>query len=97
MKDLVEKYLKGICFQNVGEPEEGGQALELLKTHHVGFIVLDWMMPNLDTLELFKNVRGSDTLKEISFLMITVKYKRWEILEATRAGAMGYIIKPLAI
>ena len=79
------------------EAENWKQTLELLKAHNVDLIVSNGIMPNLDSLELLKIVRGSDAPIEISFLITTSKDEEQQVLGATQVGVTDYIIKPLAV
>jgi len=51
-------------------------------------------MPNKSGVDLLKMVRAAPTLKDIPFILISAEAKRSQIIEATDAGADGYIVKP---
>jgi two-component system, chemotaxis family, chemotaxis protein CheY len=54
----------------------------------------DWNMPNLDGLEMLKQMRADAALKDLPVLMITAEAKKENIIAAAQAGANGYIVKP---
>ncbi|MFQ5715630.1 MAG: response regulator [Nitrospinales bacterium] len=96
-KHLVKRYLEKIGFETIFEADDGEQALQILRKEDIGLIISDWMMPKLDGLELLKRVRSDDELKNIPFIMATALGQKPQILEAIRAGAADYIVKPLSV
>ena len=95
MRRIVRSLLKELGFSNIEEAEDGNEALDKLRGDN-GFdlIVSDWNMPNLDGLEMLKEIRADDTLKSIPVLMVTAEAKKENIIAAAKAGASGYVVKP---
>ena len=58
------------------------------------FVVSDWNMPNLDGLEMLKEIRQDNALKDLPVLMVTAEAKKENIIAAAQAGANGYVVKP---
>lgn len=56
--------------------------------------ILDWMMPELDGLQVIKHVRALRTQPYTYMLLLTVKDKREDIVAGLAAGADDYLIKP---
>ena len=52
-------------------------------------------MPNMDGLELLKAVRNDRDLKNIPFIIMTIKEKKGSLIEALEAGLNDYLIKPV--
>lgn len=94
MRRIVRSLLKELGFANVEEAEDGQEALEKLRTGAFQFVISDWNMPNLDGLEMLKQIRVDDALKALPVLMITAEAKKDNIVAAAQAGANGYIVKP---
>ena len=94
MRRIIKTLLKQIGYQNILEAEDGAQALHLLKSEAVDFIISDWNMPKMTGLELLRAVRSEDQLKAIPFLMITADSEKEKVIEAIRAGVSNYIVKP---
>ncbi|MDA8308076.1 MAG: response regulator [Deltaproteobacteria bacterium] len=94
MRRIVRKILRDLDFQNIIEAEDGMAALEVLKTTKVDLIVSDWNMPRMTGLELLKEVRGADNLKDTPFLMVTAEAQKENIVEAVKAKVSNYIVKP---
>ena len=76
--------------------EDGVEAWEAYQnTSGVEVIVSDWMMPNMDGLELCRRVRGLDRDGYTFFIFLTALGGKEHLLEGMEAGADEYLTKPL--
>ena len=92
----IARYLDewGLDFQAVGD---GIEAWELLqKPDAPSLLLLDWMLPGIDGIELCRRIRtlGADGTYFYT-IMLTVKDKRQDLLAAMAAGADDYLAKPV--
>lgn len=72
------------------------EARELLnQTGAPDIIILDWMMPEMDGIELCKIIRRSHLIIEPFVLMMTANSDRHAEAEALNAGADDFISKPV--
>ena len=94
MRRILKNILKQIGFTNFIEADDGTTALEVLKKQAVGLIISDWNMPKMTGLELLKEIRASDDLKGIPFLMVTAEAQKKKVIDAVQAGVSNYIVKP---
>jgi len=94
MRRIVRGLLKELGFTNVEEAEDGQDALNKLRAGSFEFVLSDWNMPNLDGLDMLKQIRGDDALKHLPVLMVTAEAKKENIIAAAQAGANGYVVKP---
>lgn len=94
MRRIVRNLLKELGYSNVEEAEDGVDALAKLRETKFDFVVSDWNMPNLDGLEMLKQIRQDDALKHLPVLMVTAEAKKENIIAAAQAGASGYVVKP---
>ncbi|MBL1270093.1 MAG: chemotaxis response regulator CheY [Halomonas sp.] len=94
MRRIVRSLLKELGFTNVDEAEDGQDALNKMRSGNFDFIVSDWNMPNLDGLEMLKEMRQDEALKALPVLMVTAEAKKENIIAAAQAGANGYVVKP---
>jgi|SRR5690625_3137154 len=94
MRRIVRTLLKELGFSNVEEAEDGREALAKLRDGQFELVVSDWNMPNLDGLEMLKQIRADDALKHLPVLMVTAEAKKENIIAAAKAGASGYVVKP---
>ncbi|SHF55723.1 two-component system, chemotaxis family, response regulator CheY [Modicisalibacter ilicicola DSM 19980] len=94
MRRIVRSLLKELGYTNVDEAEDGQEGLSKLRSGGFEFVVSDWNMPNLDGLEMLKQIRADETLKSLPVLMVTAEAKKENIIAAAQAGANGYVVKP---
>jgi two-component system, chemotaxis family, chemotaxis protein CheY len=94
MRRIVRKILRDLNFEDIIEAEDGSAALDVLKRTRVDLIVSDWNMPRMTGLELLKEVRSTDSIKDIPFLMLTAESQKENIVEAVKARVSNYIVKP---
>jgi two-component system, OmpR family, phosphate regulon response regulator PhoB len=76
---------------------DGAQALELAATERPDLIILDWMMPTLDGLEVARTVRSDERLFLIPIVMLTARELQRDELAGFRAGIDAYVTKPLDV
>ena len=94
MRRIVRNLLKELGFNNVQEAEDGVDALAKLRSNEFDFVVSDWNMPNMTGIELSREIRADAKLKHLPVLMVTAEAKKENIIEAAKAGASGYVVKP---
>ena len=94
MRRIVRNLLKELGFTNVQEAEDGVDALTKLRADTFDFVVSDWNMPNMTGIDLLRAIRADDKLKHLPVLMVTAEAKKENIIEAAKAGASGYVVKP---
>ncbi|EKO3574748.1 chemotaxis response regulator CheY [Vibrio metschnikovii] len=94
MRRIVKNLLRDLGFNNTQEADDGLTALPMLKKGGFDFVVTDWNMPDMQGIDLLKNIRADAELKHLPVLMITAEAKREQIIEAAQAGVNGYIVKP---
>lgn len=73
---------------------DGREALEFLGNLNLDVLVLDWMMPYVDGLEVLRRVRANPDLGHLKIIMLSTLAQDADIEEGTRAGADRYITKP---
>lgn len=94
MRRIVKNLLKQLGFENIDEAEDGNMALNKMKSNSYGLVVSDWNMPNMEGIELLRNVRADAALKDTPFLMVTAEAEKEKVIEAIKAGVDNYIVKP---
>lgn len=94
MRRIVRNLLKELGFMNVEEAEDGADALAKLQSSAYDFVITDWNMPNMDGLELLKNIRSDAGLATLPVLMVTAEAKKKILFFFAQSGASGYVVKP---
>lgn len=75
-------------FQVIAEASNGKEALELTKQYKPDVLVLDVMMPNINGLEVARQVCSITNV-----LMLSMHRDEVYVLEALHNGASGYLLK----
>lgn len=88
LKELLEK--EGYEVTTV---TDGQQAIEAVKKDVYQIIFLDIIMPGMDGLDTFKEIKKS-SLREVTVIIITAYTLEKEIKEALRLGAYTCLHKP---
>ena len=89
-------YIRSILHEhyNVLEAANGEEALHILNSNPVDFIISDLMMPVMDGIELSRRVKDAFAISHIPFLMLTAKTSQEARLESYRMGVDEYLLKP---
>ncbi len=91
----LEKLLRKWGYDVVAAPN-GQQAWDVLrKDDPPRLAILDWMMPELDGVEVCRRVREQNREPYIYILLLTAKDTDEELIEGMEAGADEYLRKPV--
>lgn len=91
---IIRNLLNQLGFKNIEEAKDGRQALEKLNGGRFGLVISDWNMEPMTGYELLQQVRASDKLKTLPFIMVTAESKTENVIAAKKAGVNNYIVKP---
>ena len=90
----LEKFLEGMDY-DVLSCKDGLEAWETIQSENAPhLLVLDWMMPRMDGLEICRQVRKLDKEPYTFILLLTSKNETNDIVKGMEAGADDYITKP---
>jgi two-component system chemotaxis response regulator CheY len=78
---------------DVAEAVDGRDALSKV-TGDIRLIITDLNMPNMDGIELIRQVRAGSKNKYVPILVLTTESQPAKKQEAKSAGATGWIVKP---
>lgn len=96
---LVRRGLRNLLeteagFSVVGEAEDGLQAIQLAEKLQPGILIVDLMMPNLNGLEVLKQV--SRRSPKTRMIVLSMQSAEPYVVETFRSGAIGYVLKDSA-
>ncbi|MGE5649454.1 response regulator [Noviherbaspirillum sp. UKPF54] len=96
MMGLIKEQLDTL---RLSEAADGKNALQMIHKAHedgvpVDIVITDWNMPVMDGMALLRCIRSDMSLMSLPVLLVTAHATKDMILEAARAGADGYIVKP---
>jgi two-component system, cell cycle response regulator len=97
--DPVSRRLVQMSLSNAGYPIvtacNGTEALALLEQENgPQLAVLDWMMPEMDGVEVCRIIRKAAREPYVYILLLTARGHQTEIIQGLEAGADDYITKP---
>ncbi|MEE8522801.1 MAG: response regulator [Thermoanaerobaculia bacterium] len=78
------------------EASNGNDALELARQSPPDLIVLDWMMPGLDGLEVLQALRGEPETAGIPIIMLSSRDHPEDIQRAFDLDVTAYLSKPFS-
>ena len=93
MRQMVSFTLKEAGY-DVVEAEDGQDALDKLKSNKADMLITDLNMPNMDGLQLIKELRSLPEYKFIPIIMLTTESDESKKKAGKDAGATGWLVKP---
>ncbi len=91
---LLEVFLVKLGYEVI-PVSSGKEALGVLKGPQApNLVISDWMMPEMDGLELCQKTREIQTAGYIYFIILTSKMDKKDIIKGLEAGADDYLTKP---
>ncbi|WP_169078892.1 response regulator transcription factor [Microcella alkalica] len=92
---LLENRVRGAGHE-VMSASDGERGLELALEERPDLVILDWMMPKLDGIEVLERLRADGPGRDIKVLMLTARSQQKDVERAFAAGADDYIVKPFS-
>jgi len=92
-RNLLENTLSSHGY-NIFSAADGYQGLDIAKHEDIDIILLDWMMPRMDGMQVLTELKHDVKTMFIPVFMLTVKDDSRDIDLAISKGAVDYIIKP---
>lgn len=89
----ISIFLKSQGYEVI-EAFDGMTALKLAHERHPDVVILDFMMPNMDGLEVARSLRRAPDTAQTPILMFTAKSQTQDKLEGYNAGVDIYLAKP---
>ena len=92
MRKVVIGALARADITDVDQAADGVEAVRCCKEAEYGLVLLDWNMPNMLGIDALKEIRALGQTMPI--IMVTTEAEKGRIVEALKAGATNYVIKP---
>lgn len=91
------RQMVGFTLRNAGyevvEARDGKDAVSRL-SGPIKMVITDLNMPNMDGIELIRQIRATAAYKFIPIIMLTTESQAARKQEGKAAGATGWIVKP---
>ncbi|MCP5063746.1 MAG: response regulator [Ignavibacteriae bacterium] len=94
---LLKNILKRKFYCNVYTAKDGLEALKLMPISKPDFILLDYMMPNMDGYEFLKEMRLRKMNKDVPVIIISAVNDKSSLNKILALGVKDYILKPFNI
>ncbi len=93
---VMRKVLIGALVQagikDVTQAGDGAEAVEMVGKEQFDLVLMDWNMPNMLGIEAVKEIRATGSKTPV--IMVTTEAEKSRVIEALKAGANNYVIKP---
>ena len=74
----------------------GRQALEIVSQENLDLIILDLMLPDLDGMEVCRNLRRDENSRNIPVIMLSARAEEADRVMGLETGADDYVTKPFS-
>lgn len=78
------------------ECTNGIEALEKIESEPIDLVITDFVMPKMDGLEMCRRVRQGLHLLDLPIVILTAAGEYSVVIEAIKAGANDYLVKPFS-
>lgn len=92
MRLMLKKTLATYGYEVVGEAANGKEAVQMYKKLKPDLVTMDIVMPEMDGIQALKHILAFDSKAKV--IIISVIDQRKSLIEAIKAGASDFIIKP---
>ena len=93
-RHILENFLIE-CGYEVLSTYDGMEALKIIQSPDAPKLVIsDWMMPNMNGVELCEKIRGMEKDQYTYFILLTTKAEKRDIIKGLESGADDFIVKP---
>ena len=92
--DLLEATLEGDF--EVIKASTGEEAIEKIKKENPNLVVLDYVLPDIEGIQICKNLRKDPLLLYLPILILTGKGEVDDKVKGLEAGADDYMVKPFS-
>jgi two-component system, NtrC family, sensor kinase len=93
MQRLLLRSLEKWSYE-VSLASDGAEAWELFQQDQHPLVLTDWMMPQVDGLELTRRIRASGQPGYVYIILLTAKSEKEDLVRAMDAGADDFLSKP---
>jgi len=96
IRELIAMNLMREEAYQILEAEDGLQALRQAKNERPDLIILDLMLPQMDGLTVYRNLRDNAITSQIPVIMLTARGRLEQKLEGLELGPDDYMPKPFS-
>jgi len=90
---VLERTLRALNYE-VDAARDGAEAWSLYRQHRYPIVIADWVMPDMDGIELCRRIRAAGSQHYSYVILLTSKFEKQDRLTGLSAGADDFIVKP---
>ena len=94
IRRIVIKALGIAGIADTTEAADGMEAVSAVKADQFDIILLDWNMPKMSGIDTLRTLREAGNQTPV--IMVTTEAEKARVVEAIKAGANDYLIKPFS-
>jgi two-component system chemotaxis response regulator CheY len=95
IRQAIEKNLRNMGFTRIDVAADVAEAQEKMASKRFDLLFVDWLMPGKSGFALMQECRQDRKYDDVAFVMVTSENDKHHMIEAIKAGATAYIIKPV--
>lgn len=92
MRKVLIGALNRANITEVDQAADGGEAVAAAAAADYDIILMDWNMPRMLGIDAVRSIRAAG--KRSPIIMVTTEAEKHRVVEALKAGANNYVIKP---
>jgi CheY-like chemotaxis protein len=97
LRNIMKAQLQRMGFSRIHEAPDGREAMKILHATRIDLVISDWNMPVMSGFELLREIRASEMLKDIPFIMVTAEATEARISMAMQLKVDELILKPFTL
>ncbi|MBT3308980.1 MAG: response regulator [Gammaproteobacteria bacterium] len=95
-REMMSHYFQKLSHTLV-EAADAEDAWSQLIADRPDIVLLDWMLPEMDGIQLLKKIRAKKRLRRVPVIMLTARADEQSRIDGLDAGADDYVMKPFSL
>lgn len=98
-RNLLSEVLRSLGVNNITTAVDGADALDAIENSRPTVVFADWVMPEMDGLQLTRKIRRmrDERTRMVPIIMVTANNLRSQIEEARNTGVDTFVLKPVTL
>jgi two-component system chemotaxis response regulator CheY len=92
MRKVLIGALGRAGISDVDQAADGQEAVAATGAKDYNLVLMDWNMPNMLGIDAVRAIRANG--KTMPIIMVTTEAEKSRVIDALKAGAQNYVIKP---
>jgi two-component system chemotaxis response regulator CheY len=92
----IERHIKTLGITHIDQAANVKEATDKMAGMEYNVVFLDWNMPGRSGYNMLETCRGEEKYDNTAFVIVSAESEDRYIIEALKAGATSYIVKPVS-